>query len=166
MFDLVVLVTALGLVLTTPGMTAAKAGFIIGFAVNITNEFNTFVVCAREWDLKGVTLERLSEYRTLDTEQLPSFVDDNQDMSSPSDEWLGHESWPASGKIEVDGLRARYAPDLPDVLSGVTFKVESGQRIGIVGATGCGKSTLAKAFFSFVDISAGTIRVDDRGKQQ
>lgn len=163
MFDLVVLVTAFLLVLTTPGITGAKAGFIIGFATNVTNEFSNFLVCAREWDLKGVTLERLAEYRNLDTEHIPSFVSDKQNDTNSAEPHSYDRAWPRTGSIEVTGLHARYAPDLPDVLSNVSFSVAAGERVGIVGATGCGKSTLAKAFFSFVDVTEGSIRVDGQG---
>lgn len=164
-FDLVVLVTTLGLVLTTPGISGAKAGFVIGFAVEIANELNYFVICAREWDLKGVTLERAAEYRNLETEKIPTFVDGNEHegqdlpvLSQPD------EDWPQTGKIEVSGVHAKYASDLPDVLKDVSFEVQSGERIGIVGATGCGKSTLAKAFFSFVDVTQGSIMIDGKGR--
>jgi ABC-type multidrug transport system fused ATPase/permease subunit len=164
-FDLVVLVAALCLILTTPGITGAKAGFIMGFAQTIAAEFNQFVVCAREFDLKGVNLERLAEYRGLDTEDIPSFIEESlQDRALVSRALLIDDNWPQTGEISVQHLHARYADDLPDVLSDVTFKVEAGERIGIVGATGCGKSSLAKAFFSFVDITKGSIQIDDKGR--
>jgi ABC-type multidrug transport system fused ATPase/permease subunit len=80
----------------------------------------------------------------------------------------------------VEKLYIRYAPDLPDVLHGVSFSVEGGQKIGIVGPTvspsccvkssprrltccemqGCGKSTLALSFFRFVEAHAGRIVID------
>jgi ABC-type multidrug transport system fused ATPase/permease subunit len=46
----------------------------------------------------------------------------------------------------------------------VSFEIEGGQRVGICGATGGGKSTLAKAFFSFVDITGGHMKIDGRGQ--
>jgi len=72
--------------------------------------------------------------------------------------------WPDKGEIEVTQLQAQYAPDLPNILHDISFMVKGGQRVGLVGATGGGKSTLAKAFFSFVDISHGTIKIDGKGK--
>jgi ABC-type bacteriocin/lantibiotic exporter with double-glycine peptidase domain len=64
----------------------------------------------------------------------------------------------------VSGLGARYAPDMPEILHGVSFNCQGGERVGIVGATGGGKSTLAKAFFSFVDITTGSIEIDGKGE--
>lgn len=145
-------------------MTGSKAGFIMGFAQTIASEFDQFVVCAREFDLKGVTLERLAEYRELDTEDIPSFVNTEDDNALASRSLLIDDTWPQSGRISVQGIHARYAEDLPEVLSDISFEVKAGERIGVVGATGCGKSSLAKAFFSFIDITKGSIQIDDKGK--
>jgi len=57
-------------------------------------------------------------------------------------------------------------PDLPDVLHGVSFTVSPKQKIGIVGATGCGKSTLALSFFRFVEATGGSITIDGLGMCQ
>jgi ABC-type bacteriocin/lantibiotic exporter with double-glycine peptidase domain len=64
----------------------------------------------------------------------------------------------------VTGLAARYAPGTPEILHDVSFSCQSGERVGIVGASGGGKSTLAKALFSFVDVTAGKIEIDEKGK--
>lgn len=160
-----VLIIALTLILSVPNMTGAQAGFIMGFAQTITTEFNNFLVCMREVDLKGVTLERLSEYRCLDTEAIPPFVDAGAKEVADSEDQTDDPApgWPAQGALTIHDLHARYGPDQPDILKGVSFTVEGGQRVGIVGPSGCGKSTLAKAIFSFVDVTQGTILIDDRG---
>jgi len=90
-------------------------------------------------------------------------------------------SWPHDGSISVEKLAIRYAvcldnlafpgyadmqPELPNVLHGISFDVAPRQKIGIVGATGCGKSTLALSFFRFVEAHAGKIVIDGLGKCQ
>lgn len=67
--------------------------------------------------------------------------------------------WP-QGHIEVNKLRIRYAPELPDVLQDLTFSIKAGEKVGIVGSTGCGKSTLAASFFRFVEAHSGSIVID------
>lgn len=57
-------------------------------------------------------------------------------------------------------LTVRYAPDLPDVLHSLTFRIPPGRKVAVVGATGCGKSTLAQSFFRFVEAWEGSIKVD------
>lgn len=68
--------------------------------------------------------------------------------------------WPAEGKVEVKDLVLRYAPDLPPVLHGISFTVQAGEKVGVVGRTGSGKSTTALAFFRFVEFDAGQILID------
>jgi len=56
--------------------------------------------------------------------------------------------WPSRfGAIRVKSLTASYAPELPPVLKGVSFEVKGGEKVGIVGRTGSGKSTLGLSFF-------------------
>lgn len=64
--------------------------------------------------------------------------------------------WPSrDGKIEVQGLTARYAPEMDPVLKDVTFTVLPREKIGICGRTGSGKSTLALTFFRFMEADSG-----------
>ena len=119
----------------------------------------------RQFEVKGVSLERTAEYRILESEDGGSISHNNfegrivQEISSSQ----ALEGWPIKGSLSVSNLAARYSQDLPDILHNVSFDVEGGQRVGIVGATGGGKSTLAKAFFSFVDITNGKIEIDGKG---
>lgn len=62
------------------------------------------------------------------------------------------------------GLKSDIQPDLPDVLHGISFSVSPREKIGIVGSTGCGKSTLALSFFRFVEATSGRITIDGIGK--
>lgn len=69
--------------------------------------------------------------------------------------------WPTrGGSIEVNKLTASYAPELDPVLKGVSFKVKGGEKVGIVGRTGSGKSSLALSFFRFIEPSSGNITID------
>jgi ATP-binding cassette subfamily C (CFTR/MRP) protein 1 len=65
--------------------------------------------------------------------------------------------WPAHGALCVEKLVLRYRPELPPVLRGVSFEVASGQKVGIVGRTGSGKSSLFLALFRMVEPSAGRV---------
>ncbi|CCW72351.1 unnamed protein product [Phytomonas sp. Hart1] len=66
-----------------------------------------------------------------------------------------------SGSLELRNVDLRYREGLPLVLCGVSFRIEPGEKIGIVGRTGSGKSTLLLAFMRMVDISGGDIIVND-----
>lgn len=69
-------------------------------------------------------------------------------------------AWPREGKLEMVGLVAGYAPDLPPVLKGLSFSVTPNQRVGVVGRTGAGKSSLTLALFRFLEAREGSIYID------
>jgi ABC-type multidrug transport system fused ATPase/permease subunit len=74
---------------------------------------------------------------------------------------LGRGAWqPSGGAIELRGVSMRYAPGLPQVLKGVHLKIETGQKVGIVGRTGAGKSSLVLAVFRMCELDGGSILID------
>lgn len=75
----------------------------------------------------------------------------------------GHDvppNWPCQGEVEVKGLSVAYAPDLPLVLKDISFCAGAGQRIGVVGRTGAGKSSLTLALLRLIDPQSGSILID------
>ncbi|KAL7425146.1 hypothetical protein Q5752_000834 [Cryptotrichosporon argae] len=137
-----------GAVLIAPGTTAAMAGFALSFASGVSHSI--LFVCRRAVQLEQsmVALERIKEYSELQQEAA-EFVEPRPPAS-----------WPHEGAIDVQNLVIRYAPDLPNVLHGLSFSVKPREKIGIVGSTGCGKSTLALSFFRFVEATEGRIVID------
>ncbi|KAJ5384831.1 ABC transporter integral membrane type 1 [Penicillium concentricum] len=70
-------------------------------------------------------------------------------------------SWPEKGHIEFSSVEMRYRAGLPLVLQGLTMDVRGGERIGIVGRTGAGKSSIMSALFRLTELSGGSIKIDD-----
>ena len=95
-------------------------------------------------------LERLSQYLELPQEPAHTL---------PTDPPRGQ--WPNDGAIEFQTVSLRYRPGLPLALHDFTMRVAGGSRVGIVGRTGAGKSTLILALFRLVEPTSGTIRIDD-----
>jgi ABC-type multidrug transport system fused ATPase/permease subunit len=114
-------------VVSTPGVEASLAGFALAFSMDYRQAANTTIRIAAQTELDMNAAERIFEYSNLATENQGGI--DNL-----------RASWPEEGKLEVTGLEVGYAEDLPSILKGLTFKVESNQRIGVVGRTGAGKS--------------------------
>ncbi|KAJ7610419.1 multidrug resistance-associated ABC transporter [Roridomyces roridus] len=129
-------------------ISAAVAGFVLAFANTLTYDLNIALRTFVSLEQAMVGLERVKEYSDLDREAA-EFVEPRPGSS-----------WPEHGGIECENLVIRYAPDLPDVLHNVTFRVNPGEKIGILGRTGSGKSTLALSFFRFVEATEGRILVD------
>lgn len=70
------------------------------------------------------------------------------------------KDWPSKGEVEVKRLNVAYSPDLPLVLKDVFFTVKAGTRIGIVGRTGAGKSSLTLSLLRLLEIGSGSILID------
>ncbi|CAN0521528.1 unnamed protein product [Scytosiphon promiscuus] len=64
-------------------------------------------------------------------------------------------NWPAKGSIEIRNMSMRYRDDLPRVLKDLTLSISGGSRVGVVGRTGAGKSSLIAALFRLVECGSG-----------
>lgn len=165
--DVILISTVLFVILTSNHITAASTGFILAFVGSISGNLNWILIQLRNFELDGISLERTAEYRRLEKEggtELIEGLADDEELAIEARMAAEYESWPSAGKLEVQNLSARYGPEMPEILHQISFSVDGGQRVGLVGASGGGKSTLAKALFSFVEISHGRILIDGRGE--
>jgi ATP-binding cassette, subfamily C (CFTR/MRP), member 1 len=64
----------------------------------------------------------------------------------------GGATWPSAGEIEGSNVTYRYRDGLPLVLRGIDFKIEAGEKVGIVGRTGSGKSTLTLGLLRMLEM--------------
>lgn len=69
-------------------------------------------------------------------------------------------TWPENGELQFKDVQMRYRPGLPLVLKGLSVSIRSGERVGIVGRTGAGKSSIISAIFRLVDLANGSITID------
>ncbi|KAJ0964619.1 hypothetical protein J5N97_025757 [Dioscorea zingiberensis] len=97
-----------------------------------------------------ISIERIKQYMHIQSEA-PAIIDGNRPP----------QSWPHEGKIEFSELKVRYRPNSPLVLKGITCTFMAGQKIGVVGRTGSGKTTLISSLFRLVEPLSGAIFVDD-----
>ncbi|KAJ4353706.1 Transporter of the ATP-binding cassette (ABC) [Didymosphaeria variabile] len=129
---------------------AGAAGLALTYAVTFTENVLWFVrlYSANEQNMNSV--ERVKEYLDVDQEA-PAVIPEN---SPPT-------NWPSRGAVEFINYSTRYRPDFDLVLRNVTFKVKPGEKVGVVGRTGAGKSSLALALFRALEAEEGKIIVDD-----
>ncbi|KAE8383307.1 P-loop containing nucleoside triphosphate hydrolase protein [Aspergillus bertholletiae] len=134
------------LVVSLPDISAPLAGLALSFAFL----FNTTVSLAlRQYaniEMNMNAIERVVEYTKIETEPQGG-------VDAPA-------AWPTEGRLEVNNLVVGYAPDLPPVLRGLSFVVESSQRVGVVGRTGASKSSLTLALFRLLEARQGQILID------
>ncbi|KAJ7963159.1 ABC transporter C family member 8-like [Quillaja saponaria] len=96
-----------------------------------------------------ISVERIKQFIHIPSEP-PAVVEDKRPPSS----------WPSKGRIELQALKIRYRPSAPLVLKGITCTFKEGNRVGVVGRTGSGKTTLISALFRLVEPASGEILID------
>ncbi|OTB05135.1 hypothetical protein M426DRAFT_57371 [Hypoxylon sp. CI-4A] len=134
------------LIILAPEIDAALAGFGLAFALEFSNHVMWTIRHYANVELEMNAAERIVEYSELPTESL-------EGASPPA-------AWPTEGRVEVNDLVVSYAEDVAPVLKGLNFTVERNERIGVVGRTGAGKSSLTLAFFRFLEARSGSINID------
>ncbi|VAH25241.1 unnamed protein product [Triticum turgidum subsp. durum] len=118
-----------------------------GLSLNSLVYFAISISCMLENDM--VSVERVNQYSALPSEAAWAVSD-----CLPSANWLQR------GDIDIKDLEVRYRPNTPLILKGITISIRSGEKIGVVGRTGSGKSTLVQALFRLVEPAKGQIVID------
>ncbi|KIM46743.1 hypothetical protein M413DRAFT_63584 [Hebeloma cylindrosporum] len=140
------------IILLNPSIDASWAGLALAFASTLTLDvyFIPSLQIRRWVDVEQtmVALERIKEYSDLPTEA-PEYIEPRPPAA-----------WPTSGSIQFENISVRYAAELPDVLHGLTFEVKPGEKVGLIGRTGSGKSTVGLALLRFVEAREGRILID------
>ncbi|KAK2457986.1 ABC transporter C family member [Trifolium repens] len=141
---------ALSMVVLPPG--TFSSGFI-GMALSYGLSLNASLVFSiqNQCNIANyiISVERLNQYTHVPSEA-PEVIEGNRPPPN----------WPVVGRVEIKELQIRYRPDAPLVLRGITCTFQGGHKIGIVGRTGSGKTTLIGALFRLVEPAGGKIIVD------
>ncbi|PQK14607.1 hypothetical protein BB8028_0005g01380 [Beauveria bassiana] len=141
-----IFVTAVAATLVYQGEDAAKAGFVITLALQLKAALAGTTTMFNLHDMLARTIGRIVSLANVETE--------SRDGNEPA------RSWPAEARIEVCDLAVRYDASAQPALRKVNFSVESRQRLGIVGRTGSGKTTLTNAILRFIAAAQGQIIID------
>ncbi|CAK0791457.1 unnamed protein product, partial [Prorocentrum cordatum] len=129
--------------------TAALLGFGLTTALNLMGRLVQTVQSSIETENAMLSVERMLYFETI-----PQETGDGGPGPEPGPEW------PAEGRVRFDGVQLRYRPHLPLVLAGLSFEAAPGERVGIVGRTGCGKSSTMLALLRLVECEGGVVSID------
>lgn len=124
-------------------------GLAISMLVQLSGLFQWCIRQSAEVVNQFVAVERVIGFRDLPSEAA---------LSNERDREV--KDWPSKGEIDVSDLCVRYRAGLPLSLRGVTFKVEGGGTVGVVGRTGGGKSTLVQSLLRLLEADSGLITID------
>lgn len=147
---LTILTSTLFLVLLPQGTIAAGfSGLCLSYALTLSSA----QVFTTRWysNLENyvISVERIKQFMHIPPEP-PAIIYENRPPTS----------WPCRGRIDLRDLKIKYRPTAPFVLKGITCTFKEGHRVGVVGRTGSGKTTLISALFRLVEPSGGTILID------
>ncbi|KAM5227272.1 multidrug resistance-associated protein 1 isoform 2-T2 [Ctenodactylus gundi] len=145
----VVLFAALFAVISRHSLSAGLVGLSVSYSLQVTSYLNWLVRMSSEMETNIVAVERLKEYSETEKEA-PWEI---QETAPPS-------TWPQVGRVEFRDYGLRYREDLDLVLKHINVTIEGGEKVGIVGRTGAGKSSLTLGLFRMNECAEGEIVID------
>ncbi|XP_008280640.1 ATP-binding cassette sub-family C member 2 [Stegastes partitus] len=147
--NMVVFFSALFAVISRDSLDSGLVGMSISYALNITQTLNWLVRMNSELENNIVAVERVNEYAAIENEA--KWITDSRPP----------KNWPETGRLQFENYKVRYRPGLDLVLHGITCDIKSTEKIGIVGRTGAGKSSLTNCLFRIIEAAEGRILIDD-----
>ncbi|KAL3667605.1 hypothetical protein V7S43_007159 [Phytophthora oleae] len=149
--SVIICAVALLSVATTSSVGAAVAGLSLTYASQLSSSFQRMTTLSTRVESSMTCFERIAHYGSLDEEGY---------QRTPAQKELD-QAWPRTGNVVFENVSMRYRDDLPLVLKGVSFAVKSGEKVGICGRTGSGKSSLMSVLFRVVEIpQTGKVFID------
>uniref|UniRef100_A0A8C6JAL6 Canalicular multispecific organic anion transporter 1 n=1 Tax=Melopsittacus undulatus TaxID=13146 RepID=A0A8C6JAL6_MELUD len=147
--SLVVFFSALLAVISKGTLEGGIVGLSVSSALNVTQTLNWLVRTSSELETNIVAVERVHEYTKVKNE-------------AP---WVTEKrpprGWPSKGEIRFVDYKVRYRPELELVLQGITCNIGSTEKVGVVGRTGAGKSSLTNCLFRVLEAAGGMILIDE-----
>ncbi|XP_037884207.1 multidrug resistance-associated protein 1 isoform X1 [Glossina fuscipes] len=147
--NLIILFASLFAVLggqSNPGLV----GLSVSYALQVTQTLNWLVRMSSDIETNIVAVERIKEYGET-KQEAPWEV---ETLKLP-------RNWPNEGRVVFENFKVRYREGLDLVLKGISFTINGGEKVGIVGRTGAGKSSLTLSLFRIIEAAGGRILIDD-----
>ena len=149
-------------------MVAALAVILIAFAVQLSDTTSGAAIGVALVNILGFSQSLstlIDRYTTLETSlgaiaRIKNFEETTVQEHLPQERDSTPDHWPSHGLVEFRDITASYTPDAEPVLRNLTLTIRPGQKVGICGRTGSGKSSLLAALFRLLELRSGQIHVD------
>ncbi|XP_053511819.1 ATP-binding cassette sub-family C member 3 isoform X4 [Artibeus jamaicensis] len=145
----VVFFAALFAVIGRSSLSPGMVGLSVSYALQVTFSLNLLIRMLSELESNIVAVERVKEYSKTKTEA-PWVIEGSRPPAG----------WPTQGEVEFRNYSVRYRPGLDLVLKNLSLHVCGGEKVGIVGRTGAGKSSMTLCLFRILEASEGEILID------
>ena len=142
-------VTSLIFILNRESFNSGVVGLCLTYTVSCQMSIYWLTRVSADVEKAIVSVERIKEYQEVEQET---------DVTLARAEEVGG-GWPGHGEISLEQYCTRYRPGLDLVLTGVTANIRPGEKIGIVGRTGAGKSSVTLALFRIIEAAGGSINI-------
>ena len=139
--------------LNEDSQTAQSVGIMFAYSVVLQDNLGWCFACFAFTENNMICMKRYKKYTEIKGEK-PAII-------KSKDHQLERDHWPQRGEIQFKNYSVRYRPNTEIVLRNLNFKVNSGEKVGIVGRTGSGKSTICLCLFRILEPYEGTIYIDD-----
>lgn len=137
-------ITAVTLVvMIQTNISPSDAGLILASSLQLSGIFQSAVKSSADLETKMISCERVFEYIAIEPEAPLDIPEIDSKLTS----------WPKDGFIQFRSVDLQYSEQLEKVLKGVTFDVQSGSKVAIVGRTGAGKSSLLTVLFRLYELN-------------
>ena len=155
-FDFIGLFYSIYLIIMTSffqeNYSAQSVGIMFTYSLMLEEELGETFSMFSDMEMSMISMERCYKYTKLKPEKDFILHGDNQ---------LKEKNWPNEGKITFKDLSIKYRPNTEIVLKNLNFEISPGEKIGICGRTGSGKSTICLSIFRLIEPYTGTIFIDD-----
>uniref|UniRef100_A0A2K5U2M2 ABC-type glutathione-S-conjugate transporter n=1 Tax=Macaca fascicularis TaxID=9541 RepID=A0A2K5U2M2_MACFA len=145
----VVLFAALFAVIGRSSLNPGLVGLSVSYSLQVTFALNWMIRMMSDLESNIVAVERVKEYSKTETEA-PWVVEGSRPP----------KGWPPRGEVEFRNYSVRYRPGLDLVLRDLSLQVHGGEKVGIVGRTGAGKSSMTLCLFRILEAAKGEILID------
>lgn len=131
-------------------ISPSQTGLVLAYILSVQQAFGFMVRQSAEVENNMNSVERILHYTNGVEQEAPYEIPETKPKAP----------WPAEGRVELKNIFLNYRPGLPPVLKGISMEVLPGEKIGIVGRTGAGKSSIMTALYRLVELSSGSILID------